>query len=88
MIRELESTVKGDSMPSLNLRLPPDLRLELKHAASREHRSLHAEILSRLETIETVAVPRAGAPAAQLVLCDDARHHRRGTFCKRCGNTP
>lgn len=74
-------------MPNLNLRLPTDLHQELKHAAQREHRSLHAEILSRLE-LEPVAVPSRSAPAQALSVCDMARFHRRGSFCKACGQTP
>lgn len=71
-------------MPNVTLRLPTDLHQALKHAAEREHRSLHAHILTRLED-EPVAVPARDAPAAALTVCDQARNHRRGAYCKSCG---
>jgi predicted HicB family RNase H-like nuclease len=36
----------------MNLRLPEELHEQLKQAAERNHRSLHAEILHRLEKSE------------------------------------
>lgn len=72
-------------VPNMNLRLSPELHQELKHAAQREHRSLHAEILSRLEPAREPSV----MPRKELAgTCAIERFHRRGTFCKRCGRTP
>lgn len=70
----------------MNLRLSPELHQELKHAASREHRSLHAEILSRLEPAQSSFV----VPEKRVLTraCEIERFHRRGVFCKRCAQTP
>ncbi len=68
--------------PLFRLRMPEDLKATLQQAAKRNHRSLNAEIVARLESTVGVDVSGVSEPHAAYHLLNQHQADLLGQFIK------